>query len=290
MTARTSRLPEGHHDSQHGGNPHFRAAPKKKSKRKTERDNARAAEFQSKKKKEDTKQAAATGTEKTSEKGNETEAASEKDKEIVEVEESEMTISSLESSPELRKFIFASPVQETLRHDTSREASMILDDEVEHQDKIEVDNDGPIDDPDEETLDEDKADKADENHVDKDNSDEDIVDGDKDGEENVDKLYDRLLDFLERHKLRCKLEQERFEQEKELEDVKRLSLPEKLDRLQQESNRIEKVLSGFSEIEYLIGNYHILSRNDILSRLDILEQQQEEKRTFPALGPQTGQR
>ena len=69
MTARTSRLPEGHHDSQHGGNPHFRAAPKKKSKRKTERDNGRAAEFQRKKKKEDTKQAKAAGV------GNETEAA-----------------------------------------------------------------------------------------------------------------------------------------------------------------------------------------------------------------------
>ena len=117
MTARTSRHPEGHQDSQNGGNPHFRAAPKnkKKSKRKTERDNKRAAEFQSKKKKEDTKQAAATGTEKTSEKGNETEAASEKDKEIVEVEESEMTISSLESSPESRKFSLASPLQETLQ-------------------------------------------------------------------------------------------------------------------------------------------------------------------------------
>ena len=210
-----------------------------------------------------------------------------------------MTISSLESSPEpeLRKFIFASPVQETLRHDTSREASMILDDEVEHQDKIEADNDGPIDDPDEDTLDEDKAD---ENQVDKDNSDEakvyeDNVDRDKDGEENVNNLYDRLLDFLERRELRRKLEQEKLEQEgseqvKELEDMKRLSAPEKLDRLQQESDRIEKELSETSEIEYLIVNYHILSRKDILTRLDILEQQQEEKRTFPALGPQTGQR
>ena len=81
IAARTSRHPEGHHDSQNGGNPHFRTAPKKKSKRKTERDNARAAEFQRKKKKEDTKQAAAAGTEKTSGKEKETKAASEKAKE-----------------------------------------------------------------------------------------------------------------------------------------------------------------------------------------------------------------
>ena len=50
MAARTSRHPEGHHDTQNGGNPHFQATSKKKSKRKTERDNARAAEFQKKKK------------------------------------------------------------------------------------------------------------------------------------------------------------------------------------------------------------------------------------------------
>ena len=44
---------EGHHDGQHGGNPHpSQAAFKKKSKRKIVRDNARAAEFQKKKKKE----------------------------------------------------------------------------------------------------------------------------------------------------------------------------------------------------------------------------------------------
>ena len=148
-----------------------------------------------------------------------------------------MTISSLESSPESRKFIFASPVQETLRHDTSRDASMILDDKIERQDEIEVDNDGPIDNPDEDKVDEDKADedKADEDQVDK------------------DKVYnDSLLEHIEQYKLEHeKLEQECLEQEKELQDMLRFFKPEDLKnlknrpefvRLEQERNRIEKRL------------------------------------------------
>ena len=63
MAARTSGHPEGHHDSQNGGNPHFQATSKK-SKRKTERDNARAAEFQKEKKKEEAEQATSNGCRK----------------------------------------------------------------------------------------------------------------------------------------------------------------------------------------------------------------------------------
>ena len=111
MAARTNGHPEGHHDSQNGGNPHFQATSKK-SKKKTERDNARAAEFQ--KKKKEAAQVTASGKEKTARK-EETKAASKEAKEAEEVEESEMTISSLESSPESRKFSLASPLQETLQ-------------------------------------------------------------------------------------------------------------------------------------------------------------------------------
>ena len=126
MAARTS----SHHDSQNGGNPHFQATSKKKSQRKIERDNARAAEFQKKKQKEEAEQATAAGKEKTARKEEEeTKAASKEDKEAEEDEESEMMISSQVSSPESRKFIFASPVLETLRQDTSKDISMILDDE-----------------------------------------------------------------------------------------------------------------------------------------------------------------
>ena len=154
-TAKTSRHPEGHHDSQNGGNPHFQAAFKTKSKRKTERDNARAAEFQ-KKKKEEAEQEA---KEKTSRKDEEeTKAASEEESE--EVKESEMTISSLDSSPVSRKFSFASPVQETLeistlRHDMSLNTFRILDDEKDQtrQDETEVYNDGKNDDVDEDKVD-----------------------------------------------------------------------------------------------------------------------------------------
>ena len=152
-TAKTSGYPEGHHDSQNGGNPHFQAAFKKKSKRKTERDNARAAEFQ-KKKKEEAEQEAAVGKEKTSRKDEEeTKAASEED--FDELKESEMTISSLDSSPESRKFSFASPVQETLRRDTSLDISMILDDEKDQtrQDETDVHNDGQKDNDDEDKVD-----------------------------------------------------------------------------------------------------------------------------------------
>ena len=56
MAARTNGHPEGQHDNQNGGNPHSQATSKKKSKRKTDRDNARAAEFQKKKKKEEAAQ------------------------------------------------------------------------------------------------------------------------------------------------------------------------------------------------------------------------------------------
>ena len=58
-----------------------------------------------------------------------------------------MTISSLDSSPESRKFSFASPIQEILRHDTSLDASMILDDEKDEtrrdvdEDKVDSLND-----------------------------------------------------------------------------------------------------------------------------------------------------
>ena len=152
-TAKTSRHPEGHHDSQNGGNPHFQAAFKTKSKRKTERDNARAAEFQ-KKKKEEAEQEAAGGKEKTSgEDKEEAKAASEEESE--ENKESEMTISSLDSSPVSRKFSFASPFQETLRHGTSLNTSMILDDEKDQtrQDETEVYNDGKNDDVDEDKVD-----------------------------------------------------------------------------------------------------------------------------------------
>ena len=92
--------------------------------------NARAAEFQKKKQKQEEEKATAVGKEKTARKEEEeAKDASKEDKEAEEVEESEMTISSLDSSPESRKFSFASPIQEILRHDTSQEASMILDDE-----------------------------------------------------------------------------------------------------------------------------------------------------------------
>ena len=143
MAARTSGHPEGHHDSQNGGNPHFQATSKKKSKRKTERDNARAAEFQKKKQKEEAEKATAAEKEKTARKEEEeAKDASKEDKEAEEVEESEMTISSLDSSPESRKFSFASPIQETLRHDTSQDISMIPDDERDEtrQDETEVHN------------------------------------------------------------------------------------------------------------------------------------------------------
>ena len=89
--ARTSGHPEGHHDSQNGGNPHFQATSKK-SKRKTERDNARAAEFQKKKRKE-AEQAMAAGKEETARKEEEPEASSKEAKEAEEDEESQMTIS-----------------------------------------------------------------------------------------------------------------------------------------------------------------------------------------------------
>ena len=152
--ARTCGHPEGHHDSnQNGGNPHFQPAFKKKSKRKTERDNARAAEFQ-KKKKEEAEQEAAGGKEKTSRKDEEEiKAASEE--EFEESKESEMTISSLDSSPGSRKFIFASPVQETLRQNTSLDISMIIDDEKDktRQDETEVHNDWQNDNVDEDEVD-----------------------------------------------------------------------------------------------------------------------------------------
>ena len=159
MAARTSGHPEGHHDSQNGGNPHFQATSKKKSKRKTERDNARAAEFQKKKKKEDAAQVTATGKEKTArkeEEEEETKAA----KEDEEIEGSEMTISSLDSSPESRKFSFASPVPEILRHDTSLDIYMIPDDEKDktRQDETEYQNDGNNDKVDKDKVDEDKVD------------------------------------------------------------------------------------------------------------------------------------
>ena len=147
MAARTS-----HHDSQNGGNPHFQATAKKKSKRKTERDNARAAEFQ--KKKKEAAQVTASGKEKTARK-EETKAASKEAKEAEEVEESEMTISSLDSSPESRKFSFASPVQETLRYNTSLDISMIPDDEKDEtrQDETEVHNDSQNDKVDKDKVD-----------------------------------------------------------------------------------------------------------------------------------------
>ena len=70
-----------------------------------------------------------------------------------------MTISSLDSSPESRKFSFASPVQETLRRDTSLDISMILDDEKDQarQDETDVHNDGQKD-----IVDEDKVDSLNE--------------------------------------------------------------------------------------------------------------------------------
>ena len=66
-----------------------------------------------------------------------------------------MTISSLDSSPGSRKFSFASPVQETLRRDTSLDISMILDDEKDQtrQDETDVHNDGQKDNVDEDKVD-----------------------------------------------------------------------------------------------------------------------------------------
>ena len=178
-TAKTSGYPEGHHDNQNGGNPHFQAAFKKKSKRKTERDNARAAEFQ-KKKKEEAEQEEAVGKEKTSRKDEEeTKAASEED--FDEFKESEMTISSLDSSPESRKFSFASPVQETLRRDTSLDISMILDDEKDQtrQDETDVHYDGQND-----NFDEDKVDSLNDFRDENDEGfREDNIDNDEDVEE-----------------------------------------------------------------------------------------------------------
>ena len=75
--------------------PIFRQHPRISPKRKSERDNARAAEFQKKKKKEEAEQATAAGKEKTARKEEETKAASQEANETEEVEISEMTKSSL---------------------------------------------------------------------------------------------------------------------------------------------------------------------------------------------------
>ena len=110
--------------------------------------NARAAEFQKKKQKEEAEKAKAAGKEKTARKEEEeAKDASKEDKEAEEVEESEMMISSLDSSPESRKFSFASPIQETLRHDTSQDISMIPDEERDEtrQDETEVHKNGQHD-------------------------------------------------------------------------------------------------------------------------------------------------
>ena len=66
-----------------------------------------------------------------------------------------MTIPSLDLSPGSRKFSFASPVQETLRHNTSLDTSMILEDEKDQtrQDETEVHNDGKNDNVDEDKVD-----------------------------------------------------------------------------------------------------------------------------------------
>ena len=98
------------------------------------------------------------GKEETARKEEEPEAASKEAKEAEEeVEESEMTISSLDSSPESRKFSFASPVQETsiLRCDTSLDISMIPDDEKDEtrQDETEIHNDSQNDKVDEDKVD-----------------------------------------------------------------------------------------------------------------------------------------
>ena len=128
---------------------------KQKQKRKTERDNARAAEFQ-KKKKEEAEQEAAGGKEKTSREDKE-EAKASSEEESEEIKESEMTISSLDSSPESRKFSFASPVQETslLQCDTSLDISMIPGEEKDEtrQDETEVHNDSQNDKVDEDKVD-----------------------------------------------------------------------------------------------------------------------------------------
>ena len=83
------------------------------------------------------------------------EAKAASEEESKEIKESEMTISSLDSSPVSRKFSFASPFQETLRHGTSLNTSMILDDEKDQtrQDETEVYNDEKNDDVDEDIVD-----------------------------------------------------------------------------------------------------------------------------------------
>ena len=238
MAASTSGHPEGQHDSQNGGNPH-QTAFKKKSKKKTERDNAHAAEFQRKKKKEDIEKTTAAGTEKTSGKEEETEA-----KDVEEAEDSVVTTPSLDLSPESRKFIFVSPVQETLRHDTSRDASMILDDVKEQQDKIEVDNDG-------------QNDNFDEDKVDEDIINEDKVKKDKVDKDKVNDLYHLVRQYKLGHNYLMK------EQEKVDAAVRQANLDEV------DEDKVEEDISGIRRL--LISNYQRkpdISDEDIFNEIN----------------------
>ena len=111
--------------------------PSKKSANKMKRDNDRAARFQARKRKNEEEAASASKSSVTPEAS----ASSSPGLESV------LTISGLEStSPGLEsvmtisglEFSFSSPVPENLRQDTSKETSMTLDDNREHEEQEDV--------------------------------------------------------------------------------------------------------------------------------------------------------